>query len=129
MPVSRKRLRWRKRWSAGLMIAAGRTTRPRLRWEWQVFLLSSFYSHKEVNYESTGIGCHWRTRAASGDPRALGDSRGTAVRARRDLRAGALDRGEGPRSLPGAPPHLTHEQSRPADRHAHGAAARGDYAR
>src|SRR3989440_11768783 len=112
---------------AGLMMAAGRTTRPHLTWE--AFLLSSFYSHKEVNNECTGIGYHWRTRAASGDPRALSDSRGTAVRARCDLCAGALDRGEGPGSLPGAPPHLTHEQSRPADRHAHGAAARGDHAR
>src|SRR6266705_313742 len=101
------------------MMAAGQTTRPRRTWAWGAFLLSSFEIHKEVNYESTGIGCHWRTRACSGDHRALGDSRGTAVRARRDFRAGALDWGEGSGSLPGAPLHLAHEQSRSADRHAH----------
>src|SRR5712692_5324301 len=129
MPVSRKRLRWRRLWSAGSMMAARRITRPRLTWEWEAVPHSSWYSLKEVCYEFTGIGCHWRTRASSGDHRALGDSRGAAVRARRNLRAGALDRGEGPGSLPGAAIHLTHEQSRPAHRYANGAPARGDHAR
>ena len=47
----------------------------------------------------------------------------------RDLRAGAVDRGERSRAVPGTSVHLTHGLSRLADRHAHGAPARGDHSR
>ena len=80
------------------MMAAHRTMR--LRMTRGAFPLSSFSGRKEACHESTGIDRAWRYRACSGDHRALGYSRGAAVRAGRDLRTGAVDRGERPRAVP-----------------------------
>src|SRR5436190_19405311 len=114
-----------RRWSDGLMMAAHRTMR--LRMTRGAFPPSSFSGRKEACYESTCGDRAWRYRTCSGDHRALGYSRGAAVRAWRDLRAGGVDRGERPRAFPGAPLHLTHDASSLAYRHANGATARGDY--
>ena len=61
--LPKKRLLWRRRWSDGLMMATRRTTRLRITWEWETFLLSSFFqSRKEACHESTGVNCkQWKT--------------------------------------------------------------------